>query len=55
MWSLETSMTRPRELFNPPKVALALDRYLRQLEVQVRVIGRYSRCLGRSKVVGKDP
>lgn len=48
-------MTRPWELFEPPKVALALDWYLRGPEVQVRVIGRCSWCLGRPKVVGKDP
>lgn len=55
MWSLETSMTWPREFFKPPKVALALDRYLKGLEVQAGVIGRCSWCLGRPRVVGKDP
>lgn len=34
MWTLETSMTQPQEFLQPPKVALALDRYLRGLEVQ---------------------
>lgn len=34
MWTLETSMTQRQEFLQPPKVALALDRYLRGLEVQ---------------------
>lgn len=34
MWTLETSMTQPQEFLQPPKVALALDRYLRGLEVR---------------------
>lgn len=55
MRSLETSMTRPRELVKPPKVTLALDRYLRGLEVQVRVAGRCSWCLSKPEVVGNDP
>lgn len=54
-WSLEASMTWPREFFKPPKVALALDRYLKGLEVQAGVIGRCCWCLGRPRVVGKDP
>lgn len=37
------------------EVALALERYLRGLEVQPRVIGRCIWCLGKPKVVGKDP
>lgn len=53
--SLETSMTRPRELVKPPKVTLALDRYLRGLEVQVRVAGRCSWRLSKPEVVGNDP
>lgn len=48
-------MTRPQEFFQPPKVALALDRYQRELEVQARVTGRCTWCLGKSKVVGKGP
>ena len=34
MWTLETIMTQPQEFPQPPKVALALDRYLMGLEVQ---------------------
>lgn len=40
MWTLETSMPWPPEFLQPPKAALALDRYLKGLEVQARVIGR---------------
>lgn len=55
MWSLETSNDSASGIPSASKVALTLDRYLWGLEVQARGIGRCSWCLGKPKVVGKEP
>lgn len=55
MWSLETSNDSASGIPSAFQVALTLDRYLWGLEVQARVIGRCTWCLGKPKVVGKEP
>lgn len=51
MWTLETSRTQPQEFLQPPKVALALDRY----EGAGGPGDTSGGCLGTPQVMGEGP